>query len=412
MASSRGGGGLERHRLDGGAVDAGARPAESVLDMELRLLHRVHDSDLVLELQGTPLAGELAPPPEPDRLWQRTRAAPGKRRCLAASTCPHGRDVRESIAVLAGMTDPAGGWLRRRPRGRPRCRNRRKQAGTTTTASPGSGTSPTSATPVRPYLVPRSCWPTGCGGSAHGCSRTDPRPDRRTAATGRPVPEPEHLGLPGYPGGSDVIGNQASRTVPARSFRRRRCSSWPWRAQEGPAGRQQGGGRPEGALGAIVAKAETPGRARYLGDRARPPLDAQPADLRRRPQGDRRAVGAGGRWRDTRALGLADHLLSQADATSLHASGRWQRAPDDPRGGRIAPARRSQGCPPAGRAPRLGRDSGRRSSKTYVTTTSCTASLRGASPSAKPRGRSWSATSGWLSPISATVTARRGVRGG
>jgi GH15 family glucan-1,4-alpha-glucosidase len=40
--------------------------------------------------------------------------------------------------------------------------------------------------------------------------------------------------------------------------------------------------------------------------------------------------GAPSRWR-TDALELADRLLSAADRTSLHASGRWQRSPRDPR---------------------------------------------------------------------------------
>jgi GH15 family glucan-1,4-alpha-glucosidase len=143
---------------------------------------------------------------------------------------------------------------------------------------------------------------------------------------GRPVPEPEHLGLPGYPGGSDVIGNRASQQFQLDLFgealllfalaaQRELLDADGWRAAEV-------------ALRAIEENAETPEAGIW---------EIEPGRLWTHSRlicvaGLKAIVeqSAPVRWR-TRALGLADHLLSRADATCLHSSGHWQRAPDDQR---------------------------------------------------------------------------------
>ena len=302
-----------------GAVDR-ARAAESVLDMELRLVAG-STIDLVLELQ--PASRELPPPPEPDRLWQRTRAAWNEAvpRCV---DMPARRDVRQSIAVLRGMTDPGGG---------------------------GSVAAATTALPERAeagrnydyrFAWVRDVAYIGHAGAAVPGAEVmladavrwvsarllEDGPETRPAycCDGQSVPEPEHLGLPGYPGGSDVIGNQASKQfqldlfgeallILALAAQKDLLDADGWRAAEV-------------ALGAIEAKAETPDAGIW---------EIEPGRLWTHSRlicvaGLKAIVeqSAPVRWR-TRALGLADHLLSQADATSLHASGRWQRAPDDPR---------------------------------------------------------------------------------
>jgi GH15 family glucan-1,4-alpha-glucosidase len=301
-----------------GAV-AKARPAASELDMESRLAAG-STIDLVLELQAQSRA--LPDPPEPDQLWQQTRAGWDE----AVPSCvdiPAQRDVRQSIAVLRGMTDASGATV-----------------AAATTALPER------AEAGRNYDY-RFAWVRDiayighAGGAVPGAEvmlsdavrwvgsrllEDGPKTRPAYCCDGRPVPDPEHLGLPGYPGGSDVIGNRASKQfqldlfgeallIFALAAEKDMLDVDGWRAAEV-------------AFRAIDAKADEPEAGIW---------EIEPARLWTHS----RLICAAGlkaiaeqaapvRWR-TQAIGLADHLLSQADATSLHASGHWQRAPDDPR---------------------------------------------------------------------------------
>jgi GH15 family glucan-1,4-alpha-glucosidase len=153
-------------------------------------------------------------------------------------------------------------------------------------------------------------------------------PEARPAylCDGRHVPEPEHLGLPGYPGGSDVVGNRASRQFQLDCFgeallifalaaRRDQLDADGWRAAEI-------------ALRAIETHADTPEAGIWEIEPGRQWTHSRLICVAGLKAIVREGVPL--RWR-TKALGLADHLLSRADATSLHPSGHWQRAPDDPR---------------------------------------------------------------------------------
>jgi GH15 family glucan-1,4-alpha-glucosidase len=145
------------------------------------------------------------------------------------------------------------------------------------------------------------------------------------AIDGSDVPPMRHLGVPGYPGGSDVVGNQVGSQFQLDLFGEAllllglaaeldRLDAELWKAAEL-------------AISAI---------ARRHGEKESGIWEIEPdhwthsrlicvAGLRSIAQS-----GAPVKWR-TQALGLADQLLSQADRTGLHESGRWQRSPSDER---------------------------------------------------------------------------------
>jgi GH15 family glucan-1,4-alpha-glucosidase len=142
---------------------------------------------------------------------------------------------------------------------------------------------------------------------------------------GTPVPEPQRLGVPGYPGGSDVIGNQVGSQFQldifgeallllAKAASKDRLDGNGWKAAQI-------------AIQAIEHRSD---------DKEAGIWEIEPnlwTHSRLICVAGLRAIaehGASQSWKNT-ALTLADALVGVADRTSLHPSGRWQRAPDDPR---------------------------------------------------------------------------------
>ena len=146
-----------------------------------------------------------------------------------------------------------------------------------------------------------------------------------TVACG-PVPAEESLRhLSGYPGGADKVGNWVNRQFQLDALGEALQlfaaaaghDHLDTRALAGRRGRGEGHRDP-------VAR---PGR-RGVGAR-QPPLGPFPAHVRRGAAGHRRGgrgPGQAAAWET-----LADTILADVAADSVHASGRWQRAPDDER---------------------------------------------------------------------------------
>ncbi len=153
-------------------------------------------------------------------------------------------------------------------------------------------------------------------------------PDLAPAYTtvGGRVPSPHSLHLPGYPGGTDVLGNRVNTQFQLDAFgeslllfaaaaRHDRLDADGWRAAET-------------AVDAIAARWSEPDAGIWeLDDKgwSHSRLTCV-AGLRAAS----RALGASapraGAW-----LALAETILADTAAHSTHASGRWQRAPDDTR---------------------------------------------------------------------------------
>jgi alpha,alpha-trehalase len=142
---------------------------------------------------------------------------------------------------------------------------------------------------------------------------------------GQSVPDESSLGLPGYPGGFDVIGNRVRSQFQldlfgevllllANAASRDRLDADGWRAAEiALKAIGERSGEKESGIWEVDPHHWTHSRLICI------------AGLR-----SIAAAGAPNRWK-TISLSLADQLMSEADRSSLHPSGRWQRAPDDDR---------------------------------------------------------------------------------
>jgi alpha,alpha-trehalase len=302
----RGGAGAEVARDDDGA---------ELLVLRLALeAGQHHDLALVLD------RGRDPEPPNVEELWEATDSwwrdrVPEINRTVAE------RDTRHAYAVLAGLTGPSGGMV----------------AAATTSL-------PERARQGRNYdyryvWVRDQCYAGQAGG------RGEPRPlledavhfvsnllhehgaDLKPAYTalGEPVPEQRRLGLPGYPGGGDIVGNRVTNQFQldvfgealllfATAARHDHLDGRGWRAAgiaaEAIAERWR---EPDAGIWETEPRRWTHGRLICAA--------ALRAISGVAPTGERTAG-----W-----LSLADTLLADASRRCVHPSGRWQRAPDDSR---------------------------------------------------------------------------------
>ncbi len=273
--------------------------------------------DLVLEIATKPLDGD---PIQAGKAWDATEhtwqsAVPELPNNIART------DARHSYAVLRGLTSRGGGMV----------------------AAPTTSL-PERARQGRNYDY-RYVWIRDqcLAGQAAAASEAFPlvddavrfvasrllddgrklRPAYTTA--GDDVPDERELSLPGYPGGRDIAGNHVNRQFQldvfgealllfAAAAQADRLDADGWRAAEI-------------AADAVAARWGEPDAGIWE-------LDPSPWTESRLICGaGLRAISAVGapaaKTRDW--LGLADSIVAETSATSIHPTGRWQRAPDDER---------------------------------------------------------------------------------
>ncbi|UWZ40353.1 glycoside hydrolase family 15 protein [Dactylosporangium roseum] len=299
---------------------SGATVAAPGPDGTLRGLLRVpegHRHDLVLELSDRPFDTS---PPDPDRVWYDTEQAWRSAVPELAGFVAR-RDARHACAVLHGLTVPGGGTV----------------AAATTSL-------PERAEAGRNYdyrytWIRDQCFTGMAAAAAHADELFDAcvafvtqrlmadGPGMRPAylaASGGPVPGEQTVpDLPGYPGAPVRTGNWVNTQFQLDAF----GEALVLLSAAARDGRLDGDGRK--ALHVAV---------QAITDRWTQP-DAGMWELRPRRwthsrlvcvAGLRAAAAVPGRTAGDRAR-LADRIMAGTAATALHPSGRWQRAPDDPR---------------------------------------------------------------------------------
>ncbi len=298
-----------------GAGDARARHDGEQLILPLSL-DTGERRDLVLEIGARPLPDQLV---DTDTTWHATEAAwandiPDFDEGLAPREC------RRSYAVLRGLTSTTGGMVAAATTSLPE----RAEAGRNYD--------------YRYVWIRDQCY-AGLAGAAAGAfpllddavgfvtaRLTDHREQMAPAYTtqGAPVPDQEHLGLAGYPGGDDITGNWVNQQFQLDAFgealqllaaaaRHDRLDSDQWRAAEiAAAAIEHRWTEPDAGIWEIEPRAWTHSRLAAAGGL--------------------RAVAAA-RPRSTQAadwLALADQITADTSTNALHPNGHWQRSPDDP----------------------------------------------------------------------------------
>jgi hypothetical protein len=299
---------------------AQARPVGDVrggklLSAELSLAEGEHH-DLVLELSDAPLPQQLT---DPDRAWEATAAAWARATPELGHALTRG-DATHSYAVLRGLTSSGGGMV----------------AAATTSL-------PERAWAGRNYDY-RYSWIrdqsyAGMAAAAAGASDLldaavsfvgarllDDGPNLRPAytVTGGTVPAEQTLNLPGYPGGTDKIGNWVSGQFQLDAFgealqllaiaaRAGRLDAEGWRAVKvAIAAIEKRWQEPEAGIWELENRNWTQSRlACVAGLRAVAALPGASDEI-------------------ASCTRLADAILAATTASGLHPRGYWQRSPELP----------------------------------------------------------------------------------
>jgi GH15 family glucan-1,4-alpha-glucosidase len=315
-----GGEGPVTARWSGGPDASLEKGPDGSPQLVLRLTLEAGESrDLVLEVMRGSADGWA--PLDADDCWARTEAE-WREAVPPCTDTVASVDVRQSFAVLRGMTGPDGAMV----------------AAATTSL-------PERSEAQRNYDY-RYCWVRDICYIGHAGAAVDggeavlddavrwvsarllaDGADTSPAylSDGTPVPEERPLGLPGYPGGFDVIGNRVrsqfqldlfgeALLLLAQAAVRNRLDADGWRAAEL-------------AIEAIEKRWQQPDNGVW---------ETEPAlwtHSRLICVAGLRSIAAGPLPGNRMAatLSLADAMLSETDRTSLHRSGRWQRNPDDQR---------------------------------------------------------------------------------
>jgi GH15 family glucan-1,4-alpha-glucosidase len=289
----------------------GGRPLVMVVELDEGTSH-----DLVLVLDTD---GDGDPPPDADHAWSGTEAAWSERlpelQCATAE-----RDARHAYAVMSGLTSNGGGMV-----------------------AAATMSLPERARQGRSYDY-RYVWIRDQCFAGQAVAAAGPLPlmddavrfvtDRLLAdgaqlapaytITGDPVPDQRSLDLPGYPGGSDVLGNWVNQQFQLDAFGESllllaaaaahdHLDADGWRAVEAAAGAIERRWRERDAgIWELEPDAWTHSRLICVA-------------------GLRRVAGHQSSERAARWLALADAIYADTAEHALHPAGRWQRSPSDPR---------------------------------------------------------------------------------
>lgn len=292
----------------------GARHRSGDLHLPVRL-KEAETRDLVLEISDRPLPER---PVDPAELWRTTETAwksaiSPTQDSLAPAATGH------SLAVLAGLTGHGGGMVAAATTGLPE----RSDAGRNydyryvwirDQCFAGQAAAATGATGLLDAAV---------GFVAARLLADGERLRPAYTVLGGPVPDEHRLHLPGYPGGSDIAGNQAGQQFQLDAFgetllllaaahRLDRLDSDGLKAMRvAAAAIEKRWQRPDAGIWELQPRAWTHSRLSAV------------AGLRTAAAAVDDRTGAP--W-----LNLADHILADTTGHALHPDGYWQRAPDDP----------------------------------------------------------------------------------
>jgi alpha,alpha-trehalase len=310
---------------DATVTDTGGAPR---LELDLCVPAGGHH-DLVLEIGRGEPAG---PPPEPEQAWHRTTTRWRETTPPRIGAAP--RDAAHAACVLRGLTTGDGAMV-----------------GAVTTSLPerlgGAGNYD-----YRYVWVRDQCFAGRAAAVAGvddllddavrflGARLLENGPGLAPCYTvgGGPVPAERDLDVPGYPGGGRRIGNRAGTqfqldafgeilTLLAAAARADRLDADGWRAVGVAADAiEQRWTEPDAGIWELGDRDWTHSRLSCVAG-LRDVADAAGAAQ----------AGLAGRW-----SALADRLLAHTAAAATHPTGRWQRAPDDPRhdGALLLPALR------------------------------------------------------------------------
>jgi GH15 family glucan-1,4-alpha-glucosidase len=302
-------GDLELHWLGG----AEAHERDGALELQLEI-EEGDSHDLVF------VVGDLPEHLDPGRLWQQT-ADEWAARCPPLHHALAPRDTQQALAVLTGLSSAGGGMVAAVTLGLPE--------------RSGEGTS----YDYRYAWIRDGCY-AGQAAAAAGAlplmSSTlgfvrerllEHGPDLSPAYTaqGEPVPEESRVELPGYPGGTDILGNRVTDQFQLDAFgeimlliaaaaEHERVEAVDWQAAELAA--QSALDRlddPDAGIWELDPDEWT--HSRLCVAAGLKALAAQDPPN-----------GAGDRWRDA-----AERIVERCSSRALHPSGRWQRSPKDER---------------------------------------------------------------------------------
>jgi hypothetical protein len=304
-----------RLRWTGGA-DAQLPSGGRALRATLTVAEGAHH-DLILELGDTALSDQA---PDPDRVWQATET--GWREAIPTvgeTIAP--RDARHAYAVLRGLTSSGGGMVAAATMGLPeRAAQGRnydyRYVWIRDQCYAGQAVAADGAHPLLDDAV---------GFVAQRLLDDGPNLMPAYTITGQPVPEERSLDLSGYPGGTDIVGNHVNAQFQLDAF--------------GEALLLFAAAARHDHLDSDHHKAITVAVRAIQARWHQPDAGLWELDNQRWAHsrlicaaGLRAIAGAGAPATDAAGYtALADAILADTDTDCLHPTGRWQRAPSDPR---------------------------------------------------------------------------------